>query len=177
MAYLKGVNFDDSPVRCFLIGFFKDKFNLLLGETPQEKKLIDLTGITETHIGVEGECGKWSGNFWENDSYSLISGLEFRTVNIPIRKEKHWQEYPIRWKKVKHNPSFKHNIFARTNKDFTQVIIIRPETIRDPEKVLRTEFQPNNSDKVEKWLSFRREHVETYNLINDTWVLDKQHEI
>ena len=113
MAYLKGVNFDDSPVRSFLIGFFKDNFNLLLGETPQEKKLIDLTGITETHIGVEGECGKWSGNFWENDSYSLISGLEFRTANIPIRKEKHWQEYPIRWKKVKHNPSFKHNIFAR----------------------------------------------------------------
>ena len=37
MAYLKGVNFDDSPVRSFLIGFFKDNFNLLLGETPRKK--------------------------------------------------------------------------------------------------------------------------------------------
>lgn len=173
MAILKGESFDDSPVRNFVIEFFNTNFGLLLNETPQEMKVIDLTGVTETLIGVEVEGGKWNGDFWSNDAYSLISGQGFRTINIPIRKEKHWQEHPVRYRKVKHNPSFKHNIFARTNKDFTQVIIIRPETIRDPKKVLRTEFQPNNSDRVEQWLSFRREHVETYNLIDNTWVLEK----
>ena len=173
MAKLRGTSYNDKPVRDFLIKFFGEHFNLLLNETPPERKLIDLTGVTETHIGVEGEGGKWSGDFWSNDAYSLISGLDVRTINIPIRKEKYWQEVYVRWNKEYHNPSHKHNIFARTNKDFTQVIIIRPETISNPEKVIRTRFQPNNSDEVEDWLSFRREHVETYNLIDNTWVLDK----
>ena len=173
MAILTGTSFDDSAVRNFLIEFFKDNFNLLLTETPPNDKLIDLTGTTETLIGVEGEGGKWTGDFWSNDSYSLISGLGVRTINIPIRKEKYWQENYVRRNKTYHNPSHNHNIFARTNKDFTQVIVIRSETIKDPEKVLRTSFQPNNSDRVENWLSFRKEHVETYNLIEGTWVLEK----
>jgi hypothetical protein len=57
------------------------------------------------------------------------------------------------------------------------MIVIRPEVVRDPNKLNRTSFQPNNSDQVEDWMSFRREDVETYNLINGTWSLDKTHEV
>ena len=71
----------------------------------------------------------------------------------------------------------KNNIFVRSNRDFTQMIVIRPETVRDPNKLNRTTFQPNNSDQVEDWMSFRREDVETYNLINGTWTLDNTHEV
>jgi hypothetical protein len=57
------------------------------------------------------------------------------------------------------------------------MILIRPETIRDPEKAVITTFQPNNSDEVEEWLSFRREDVETYNLNEGVWTLDINYEI
>jgi hypothetical protein len=166
--------YDDSEVRGEVIKFFNEVLKIQLNETPQNLKVIDLTGVTETLIGVEVEGGGWSGDFWENDSYSLISGLEIRTVNIPIRKEKHWLEHPVRYRKIRHNPSYKHNIFVRTNKDFTQILIIRPETIRNPKKVLRTKFKPNNSNEIEDWLSFKREHVETYNLIEGNWTLNKK---
>jgi hypothetical protein len=61
----------------------------------------------------------------------------------------------------------------RTNKDFSQIIVIRPETIKNPKKLIRTKFQPKNSNEVEKWLSFRREDVETYNLVKGKYILDK----
>jgi hypothetical protein len=81
-------------------------------------------------------------------------------------------EYYTRYNKERHNPSFDKNIFVRSNKDFTQMIVIRPETIRDGNKLIRSKFIPNNSNEMEEWLSFRKEHVETYNLINGTWVID-----
>jgi hypothetical protein len=40
-----------------------------------------------------------------------------------------------------------------------------------------TTFQPNNSDEIEEWLSFRREDVETYNLNEGVWTLDINYEI
>ncbi|MDI3349604.1 hypothetical protein DCBHLPFO_00728 [Mycoplasmopsis arginini] len=61
----------------------------------------------------------------------------------------------------------------RTNKDFTQVIVIRPETIKNPKKLVRTQFQPKNSDEVENWLSFRYEDVETYNLVDGRYLLEQ----
>jgi hypothetical protein len=173
MRVLRGTSFNDGPVRKAVTEFFQKKFNILLNETPTNLRLIDLTGVTETKLGVEVEGGGFVGNFWENDSYSLISGLGFRTLNIPIRKEKHWQKKPIRYRKERHNPSYNKNIFVRTNKDFTQIMVIRAKTIRNPKKVFRTKFKPNNSDEVEEWLSFRREDVETYNLVDGKWILDK----
>lgn len=177
MGFLKGTNFDDGLVRTFVKDFFNVKFNTLLSETPHEMKLIDLTGATETLLGVEVERGGWSDCFWNNERYSLISGIGEKTANIPIRKEKYWKENYLSYRKEKNNPSCKENIFARTNKDFTQILIIRPETIRDPQKLIRTNFKPNNSDVFEDWLSFKREDVETYNLINEEWILDNGHEI
>ena len=61
----------------------------------------------------------------------------------------------------------------RTNKDFTQVIVVRSNTVRDKSKMVRTRFQPKNSNEVENWLSFRREDVETYTLIDGTFVLEQ----
>jgi hypothetical protein len=176
MVKLKNTNFNDKPIRDAVIEFFKSHFKIILNETPPERKLIDLTGSTMTDLGVEVEHGKWEGNFWENDSYSLISKQEFRTINIPIRKEKYWMDEYKFYNKIVVNESSKKNIFVRSNKDFTQFIIIKPETIRDEKKLIRTQFQPNNSNEVENWLSFREEDVETYNLVDNKFIL-KTHEI
>lgn len=174
MPHLRKTSFDDKLVRKAVIHFCKIKFNLDLKQTPAKKRIIDLISKTDKLLGIEVEHGKWKKNFWENDSYSLISGQKFRTINIPARKEKYWQEFYIRYGKKRHNPSFMKNMFIRTNADFTQFIVIRSETIRDPNKLVRTSFQPNNSDQVENWLSFRKEHVETYNLINGSYILDNE---
>jgi len=37
-----------------------------------------------------------------------------------------------------------------------------------------TTFQPNNSDEVERWMSFRKKDVQTYDLKNGKWVLQKR---
>ena len=72
---------------------------------------------------------------------------------------------------MKYNVSWNKNIFVRTNKNFTQIIVIRPEVITDDTKVYRTRFQANNCNEIEDWLSFKKENVETYNLINGKYEL------
>jgi hypothetical protein len=115
------------------------------------------------------ERGGWTGNFWDSD-YSLISGLELRTINIPIRKLKYW--YNIVNDEI--TPNEYEHLFIRTNKDFTQVILIRPNTIKNETKILFTEFKPKNSNEIEKWMSFEEKNVETYDLIDNIWQLQKK---
>jgi hypothetical protein len=173
MAKLKGTSFDDTLVRNAVIEFFKKRVNLKLKSNEVEKK-IDLLSVDDPLLGVEVEHGKWNGNFWDVDSYSLeLTGLNYRTINIPARKEKYWKDVNLYYGKEVVNPSSKKNIFVRTNKDFTQFIVIRPETIKDSKKLIRTSFQPNNSNEVEDWLSFRNENVETYDLLNGEYVLQQ----
>lgn len=173
MAKLRGTSFDDTLVRNASIEFFKKRFNIKLKSNDELYK-IDLLGIDNSSLGVEVEHGKWNGNFWGVDSYSLdLTGLNYRTINIPSRKEKYWKDINPYYGKDVINPSSKKNIFVRTNKDFTQFIVIRPETIRDSKKLIRTSFQPNNSNEVEDWLSFRNENVETYDLLNGEYILQK----
>jgi hypothetical protein len=173
MAKLRGASFDDTLVRNAVIEFFKKRFNVKLKSNEVEKK-IDLLGVEDELLGVEVEHGKWNGNFWDVDSYSLnLTGLNYRTINIPIRKEKYWKDVNLYYGKEITNPSSKKNIFVRTNKDFTQFIVIRPETIRDSKKLIRTSFQPNNSNEIEDWISFRNEHVETYDLLYGEYVLQQ----
>ena len=69
------------------------------------------------------------------------------------------------------------NIFVRSNKDFTQFIVIKPETVRNSNKCFKSKFKPNNSNVVEDFMSFKREDVETYNLVNNSFVLDKNYEL
>lgn len=173
MPNLRGTSYNDGPVRNAVIDFYNKHFKIQLNETPPEMRVIDLTGSTETLLGVEVERGGWSGDFWSNEKYSLISGLPFKTLNIPLRKEKYWLEEYTFYGKPKFNPSAKENVYVRSNNNFTQMIVVRPETIRNPKKSLRTKFQPNNSDELEDWMSFKREDVETYNLTDTGWVLEK----
>lgn len=175
MGKLWFTNFDDTPVREFGIEFFQKVYNIKLISN-QEKYGIDLlygdefNNIIRELGGVELEHGKWSGNYWESETYSTLSNLGFKTLNVPIRKEKYW----LNEVKGQPNPYATKNIFFRSNKDFTQVIIIRPETFRDPNKVYKTKFQPNNSKELEEWLCFKEEDVETYNLVDGKWILNKK---
>ena len=126
-------NYDDSKVREFGIKFTKDVFNLIFESHPN-CKAIDLINPDDYSHGVELERGGWTGNFWDSD-YSLISGLESRTINIPIRKLKYWYSN-VNDERI---PNEYEHLFIRTNKDFTQVILIRPITIKDETKILFTE--------------------------------------
>ena len=36
-----------------------------------------------------------------------------------------------------------------------------------------TQFQPNNSDEIERWMSFKKKDVQTYDLKKNKWVLQK----
>lgn len=161
-------NFDDTPVREFGIKFTKEEFGLIFENHPN-RTAIDLIDPTDYNVGVEMEGGGWEGNFWTNDKYAMISKIGFATINIPIRKTKYWYD------KINELflPNKKKNLFIRTNKDFTQAIVIKPTTIKNKNKILWTEFQPNNSNEVEKWMSFRQEHVDTYNLDGGKWKLQK----
>lgn len=161
--------FNDTLIRNAVIDFFERKFGIQLKHNDIQNK-IDLVGVKDPELGVEVEHGKWSGNFWDNENYSLISGQPFKTANIPARKEKYWLDEFISYGKMRDNSSSTKNVFVRSNVDFTQFIVIRPTTIRDPKKLVRTWFQPTNSNDVEEWLSFRREDVETYDLKKDRYV-------
>lgn len=166
MGYIKRY-YDDTEVREFAKKFLKEVFNLNF-ESHKNLRGIDLINVEDKDFGVELERGGWIGDFWSNE-YSLISGLGFRTVNIPIRKTKYWytkKEDTLVPNKNKH-------WFVRTNKDFTQVILIKPTTIKHKDKILFTEFKPNNSDEIEKWMSFRQEHVKTYNFKKEKWRLQR----
>lgn len=164
--------FNDTLIRNAVIEFFNQRFRIKLKHNEINNK-IDLVGVNDPSLGVEVEHGKWVGNFWDNDNYSLISEQPFRTANIPSRKEKYWMDEFMSYGKVRENSSSNKNIFVRSNADFTQFLVIRPTTIRDKEKLVRTRFKPTNSNDVEEWLSFKREDVETYDLKNGRYIKQK----
>jgi hypothetical protein len=156
-------SYDDTEVREFSKKFLKEVFNFSLIDHPNNKA-IDLIMENNYTFGVELERGGWYGDLWKN-RYSLISGYEFRTINIPIRKLKYW--YNITNDNIL--PNKLENWFIRTNKNFTQVILIKPDTIKDSNKIIFTEIRPRNSNQIEKFMSFKMEHVETYNLKKNKW--------
>lgn len=170
MGYFKG-NTNDAPVRKFGIDFVKERFGYLYENHPN-RFAIDLINPINENEGAEMEAGSWSGDFWSNKSYYSISGVEEPTVNIPIRKRKYWYDN-IGDTFI---PNKKKYLFIRANKDFTQAIVIKPRTIKDEKKVIWTEFTPSNSTDgtPEKWMSFRRCHVDTYNLKKGKWVLERK---
>lgn len=169
----RGSKKDDTLVRNFAIKLYKDLWNIEMSGTPQEKNLIDLKEIKNGKLGCELEHGGWKGCFWEDEYYSNISGLGFQTVNVPIRKEKHFLPSYIFYRKLFDNSqSYLINQFIRTNKDFTQFIMIESDVFRDPTKKIYSRFKPKNSDSLEDWMSFKREHVKTYNLIDGKWILN-----
>lgn len=170
---LKNENYDDTEVRKHVIKFSREYLGLSMKQNPKQRK-IDLIGRKKNpDVGVEVERGGWNGDFWETPSYCNMTDLGFSTLNIPIRKEKYWKQEIMWFGKLKENNSWDKNIFVRTNHEFTQVMVIRPETITNPEKLFRTTFQANNCDEPEDWMSFKREDVETYNLVNGKYILEQ----
>jgi hypothetical protein len=165
MTFISKKNLDDTLVRNEVIKFAQQVLGLKLISNPAYNK-IDLICKKISDMGVEVEHGKWSGDYWKNDSYSLISNLGFRTLNIPKRKHKYWSEF----NNDKYNPSHDKNLFIRTNKDFTQFLIVEPQVVKDSKKLYECKFQPNNSDCVEDWLSFKKKDVITYNLIKGQFI-------
>ena len=170
---LKGTSLDDTAVRLKIIDFAKKQWGIKLKQNPKQRK-IDLLCVNDEEFGVEVEGGHWKGNLWETPSYCMLSELGFPTVNIPIRKEKYWKEYVMYYKKLRYNPGWKKNLFVRTNADYSQIIVIRPEVITDPTKLHPSRFIPNNNDEMEDWMSFKKEDVETYNLINGEYILENE---
>lgn len=169
---LKGTSYDDTEVRKKVIKFSRDYLGLSMKSNPKQRK-IDLIGRKKNpDTGVEVEKGGWKGDFWKTPTYCDLTDLGFSTVNIPIRKEKYWKKYIMWFGKEKFNPGWNKNIFVRTNEDYSQIIIIRPEVITDPMSLYHTTFQANNCDEPEDWMSFKREDVETYNLINEKYILE-----
>lgn len=169
MGYLKNNDYDDTAVRHFVKKIFESDFNIKLKDGKYKK--IDLVCEDNPHMGVEVERGGWEGDFWSNEKYCMITKSGFPTINIPQRKEHYWKDI----NGGKKNLSALNNIFVRTNRDFSQFIIVRPEVIRDLKKMVRTMFIPsNNKNKsYEEFMSFRREDTETYNLVNEKFILEE----
>jgi len=161
--------FDDRKSREFVIKFFENEFNIKLKNG--RKLCIDLLREERSDGGVEVEHGGWKGDFWRDDGYSLLSGFNYRTVNIPQRKEKYWADWCHPNEKKRKRQYLDKNIFVRINFDFSQVIIIRANVIRDDKKMRRSRFMPSNSQKMEDWLCFVKKDVETYNLIDGKYKL------
>lgn len=160
--------YDDTEVRNFAIEFIKIIFGLNF-KSHKNLRGIDLINEDDETFGIELERGGWVGNLWEND-YSIMSNLKERTINIPIRKKKYWFDK----KKDIFLPNKNKHWFVRTNKDFTQVIVIKPTIIKNLSKNIPTEFKPNNSNRIEKWMSFKKEDVLTYNFKNGKWKKQKK---
>ncbi len=161
--------YDDSTSRNAIIKFLKETLNLQMIENPN-KYGIDLLFEEDQTWGCEIEHSKnWTGDFFsdENKNLNQKTNLGFKTVNIPWwRKSKYWNpEKTQGWNK---------NLFARTNQDFSQIILIRPETFANPAKCYEAHFQTRwiTTGEPEEWRSFKREDVEVYNLINGIYVLE-----
>lgn len=173
----KPLSYMDDPVRLAVIKICKDVFGWDLASNPK-KYAIDLYFIHNSISGVEVERGGWEGDYWKQDPYTFNRNtLSFPTLNMPYRKEHHFY-LDLEWLndygniKVSHTPGFEQNVFIRTNKDFTQFILVKSETIRDKTKMHRSFFEVELGQKGgEHWLCFKREDVDTYNLINGVWVL------
>jgi len=166
-------DYDDKVCRKYGILSALDILKFELEVNPEhDGKGIDLRAIHDHNIGVEVERGHWVGNFWDDDYYSNLSGLGFQTVNMPKRKERYYlPEYTVGRGAnkivVDNREKMEKVIFERWNWDGSQVIIVHANVVRNPEKLQRSKFQPNNNNKQEKWLSFKREDVITMNKQKD----------
>ena len=171
--------YNDLYVKEKMVVILKELFGWDLYINPDEFG-VDLLS-TDGTFGVELEHGGWNDDFWLDKYYPYKSKeLDYAHVNMPGRKKKWYKEYypvnlePDRNKKPiwhqKHNPTFENNIFIRTNKQLTQMIIIKPETVFN--KLYEDKMiYASNSGKVEPFMCFKRKDVETRDLVNNDWII------
>lgn len=175
------IAYDDSYVKEQMIIILKKLFGWDLYINPDEFG-VDLLSVDGT-FGVELEHGGWDYDFWLDEYYPYKSKeLNYPHVNMPERKDK-WYK-PTYWVnlepdknkkpifKRKDNPTYKNNIYVRTNRQLTQMIIIRPETVFG-EKYEKKMIYTHNSGKYEPFKCFQRSDVETIDLVNGNWIENK----
>jgi len=145
--------------------------NLKINEDHNGKG-IDLVCVDNPEIGVEVERGGWFGDFWKDLYYSTeIVKWGFPTLNMPDRKLRYWMERYLWRRQMIENPGFKNTIFVRSSWELYQMNVVRPETVLDPGKTFLKREKVKNNAKIEGWVSFKHEDVETYNLYNNLYYL------
>lgn len=176
------VSFKDQLVRDAVIKIVKKAFGWDVVNNKNGYG-IDLVFVNNLLVGIEVERAGNKGDYWKVVGTNK-GKFPFETLNMPQRKEKYFKlrsncvskkGYPY----VHNEPGYEENIFIRTNTDFTQFCLVRSKTIRDPKKCFREfwETYTVTTGEIEEWLCFKREDVETYNLINDEWILDTTYEV
>lgn len=174
--FLKNESYDDFVVKNKIVEISEELLGFKTKINDMEKD-IDLLSIDDPELRVEVERGGWFGDFWSDEHYCNKTNLGFYTLNMPDRKIRYWREHYYRNKsatELTHNPGWKKTLFVRTNYDFTQINIVRPETVLNEEKAIKNRFKADNSYEEENWISFRKEDVETYNLIDGKYVRDTE---
>ena len=175
------VSYNDTPIKRAVIKFYKDKFNIDLKINPKQKK-IDLILVSDPTYGFECERGGWEKDYWAHYDSINKGGLLFRTVQFQNRKEKYFyptMEILTDWGNLftHREPNYLKNTFIRSNDDFTQMIIVQSETVRTKSHRSWWKTKSISTGGIEEWLCFRREDVETYNLVNGEWILDLTYEL
>jgi hypothetical protein len=185
----------DKEMKKDTINKFYPQFGIELIENPNEKG-IDLLAVNGL-FGVEVEQGNWYGDFWASPfSKCKARNLKFPTINFSTRKYRYWYSGVIDFKEEQtvakilerealgiYTPNNEQNIYVRGNKDRTQMIVIKHDTIKDKDKRILLEYSVGNNfyldenkKKIfisEPWFCFRREHVQTWNLIDGIYQLEK----
>jgi len=166
-------SYDDTYIREQIESFYLKYFGKKLIDNPDGYGIDKLYEDDRTR-GIELEHGGWDNDdFWNDEYYAHKCGyLDYPHVNVPYRKLKFWinELLPKKtrdgyWVKRPNIKNFKDTIFIRCNQDLTQFIIIRPDAFLTKKYVI-TDIYCSNSDEIEKFMSFRREDVETYNIID-----------
>ena len=148
--------------------------NLKINEN-HDGKGIDLICVDNPEIGVEVERGGWFGDFWKDLYYSTeVMKWGFSTLNMPDRKLRYWMERYLWRKQMIENPGFRNTIFIRSSWELYQMNVVRPETVLNPDKIFRKREKVKNNTKIEGWVSFKHEDVETFNLYNDLYILESE---
>jgi hypothetical protein len=177
------VNYKDLPVREAITEFVLQMFGWEVESNSNNKFEIDLVSVNGECPDIECERGNWDGNYWDTKFSEVLKygspRIPFKTINFQQRKEHYWIEgnhyFPesgnFRYTEKNHLT----NIFIRTEFNFNQMILVRPNVIRDKSKInysMKKTFNISNGD-VEPWCGFRREDSETYNKVNGVWVLEE----
>lgn len=186
------VNYKDLPLREAVAHFAKQVYGYNLISNTNNEYEIDL-------ISADGNCPNFecersnvkptkdnpTADHWKSKGFSeflrnATPNVLYKTINYEERKDHFWiggdhffENGGYRYTETNHLT----NMFVRTNYIFTQFIVICPKTILDPSKCYKAAKQPYNihRGKIEHWRGYRRQDVDTYNLINGIFVLDTEY--
>jgi hypothetical protein len=174
------VHTDDKKSRDLVTDFVKKVLNWDVISNP-DKFLIDLIFVDKPHVGIEIEEGQYHGDFWCHEKSLFLRNADpevpFRTCNFQKERKGHfWKEGPHYYENGDfwyHEYGHLENIFCRHNLEMTQIILIMPEVIRDPEKSHIARKKPETIYKKdpELWQGTKKIDCITYNLIGNDWVL------